>query len=215
MPADWIAADWPAPAGVIAGTTTRTGDFADLGLAGTPCWLRQVHGAGVVAAADYPEPPAADASFSHSSDSICAIRTADCLPVLLCSSDGRSVAAAHAGWRGLAGGVIENTVEKMALADTELMAWLGPAISQPCFEVGVEVRDAFVSVDAAADACFEANNRGRYQADLYGLARQRLARVGVTKVYGGGLCTYTDRERFFSYRRNADCGRMISLIALK
>ncbi|MCH9695088.1 MAG: peptidoglycan editing factor PgeF [Gammaproteobacteria bacterium] len=215
MPGNWITADWPAPAGVVAGTTTRTGDLAELALAATPCWLNQVHGAEVVAASNHDAPPSADASVSRSRDMSCVIRTADCLPVLLCAVDGSCIAAAHAGWRGLAAGVIENTVEKMAAADTEVMAWLGPAISQACFEVGGEVREAFVGVDAAAESCFQANERRRYQADLYGLARQRLARAGITKVFGGGLCTYSDSERFFSYRRDADCGRMISFIALK
>jgi len=215
MAGNWIAADWPAPANIIAGTTTKEIEFAELGLHGEPCWLSQVHGNTVVAADAYDVPPDADGSVGRCRDRICVIRTADCLPVLLCAVDASCIGAAHAGWRGLAAGVIENTVEKMAAADTELMAWLGPAISQPCFEVGGEVRDAFVRTDAAAVDCFEVNDRGRYQADLYALAQQRLRQAGVAKVYGGDLCTYSDSKRFFSYRRDADCGRMISFIALK
>ena len=143
------------------------------------------------------------------------VRTADCLPVLLCSTDGAVAAAAHAGWRGLAAGVIENAIAAMKIKDSgRILAWLGPAISQPAFEVGDEVRAAFVAQDVAAADCFERNSRGRWQADLYGLARQRLAAVGVTQIYGGGFCTYQDVERFYSYRRDPDCGRMVSFVAM-
>jgi len=143
------------------------------------------------------------------------VRTADCLPVLFCAIDGAGIAAAHAGWRGLAAGVLEATVASMVHDPGDLLAWMGPAISQPAFEVGGEVRQAFVTRDAAAANCFVANDRGRWQADLYELARRRLFAVGVTAVYGGGFCTFTDSERFFSYRRNPDCGRMTSFVALE
>jgi len=143
------------------------------------------------------------------------VRTADCLPVLFCSADGTEVAAAHAGWRGLAAGVLENTVAAMRSDVSNLLAWMGPAISQPNFEVGGEVRDAFLAHSVAAEACFEANARGRWQADLYGLARQRLAASGVKAIYGGGWCTFADSERFYSYRRNQETGRMVSFVALK
>ncbi len=215
MSTDWIAADWPAPESVVAGTVLRNGEIAALQLPGEPSWLQQVHGADVVAAGHYDVPPPADASIGQRSGDVCVVRTADCLPVLFCSSDGTEIAAAHAGWRGLAAGILEATVARMGHEASDLMAWLGPAISQPAFEVGGEVRDAFVELDAGAAGCFERNERGRWQADLYALAQRRLAAVGVGACYGGGLCTFADSERFYSYRRNADTGRMVSFIALK
>lgn len=214
MSADWIAPDWPAPHGVIAGTTLRTGHFASLTLPGEPCWLNQVHGAGVVAAGPYDTPPDADACVGRQTGDVCVVKTADCLPVLICSDDGGEVAAAHAGWRGLAAGIIEATIAAMAHAPRDLLVWMGPAISQPAFEVGDEVRVVFVEEDRAAAACFVANARGRWQADLYELARRRLAAIGVTRVYGGRFCTFADRERFYSFRRNPDCGRMVSFVAM-
>ena len=212
MPADWMPADWPAHDSIVAGTTLRTYTDDALPIAGQPCWLTQVHGATVVDARDYDEPPAADASANPLGGVVCVVRTADCLPALFCSGDGRTVAAAHAGWRGLAAGVLENTVAALPCNASELMVWLGPAISQQHFEVGDEVRAAFTSHDTAANAFFAANERGRWQADLYGLARQRLSDAGVTAVYGGGLCTFADRRRFFSYRRDSDSGRMVSFV---
>ena len=215
MTTGWIAADWPAPDNVIAGTTLRTGDIESVGLPGVPCWLNQVHGTRVVEVGNFDEPPDADASIGSRPADVCVVNTADCVPVLLCSSDGRVIGIAHAGWRGMAAGIIENTVAKMAHDPGELLAWLGPAISQRSFEVGDEVRDAFVEHDDAADSCFAINDRGRWQADLYGLARLRLSAAGVTDVYGGGWCTYSDQERFFSFRRQPRCGRLISFVALK
>lgn len=212
MKADWISADWPAPGTVIAGTTLRSGGVDALHVPGEPCWLNQVHGATVIVAAQYATPPDADASVSRSPGHVCVVRTADCLPVLFCSSDGTEIGAAHAGWRGLAAGILEATVAKMAHDSRDLVAWLGPAISQPAFEVGEEVRDAFVNKDSAAAGCFEANARGRWLADLYELARLRLNASGITRIYGGGFCTFADKARFFSYRRNPDCGRMISFV---
>jgi len=213
MSADWIAAAWPAPDSIIAGTTLRNGSIASLRLPGDPCWLKQVHGADVVAAGHYDSPPDADASVGRKVGDVCVVRTADCLPVLFCSTDGGEIAAAHAGWRGLAAGVLEATVANMAHAPRDLLVWMGPAISQPAFEVGGEVRDAFTAQDPGAADCFVANSRGRWQADLYELASRRLSALGVSRVYGGGLCTYADTERFFSYRRNPDCGRMTSFVA--
>ena len=213
MNSDWIAADWPAPGTVIAGTTLRSGSLESLRLPGEPCCLNQVHGANVVTAGRYVTPPNADASVSRMPGHVCVVRTADCLPVLFCSSDGTEIAAAHAGWRGLAAGILEATVAKMAHDPVDLIAWLGPAISQPAFEVGEEVKDAFVSQDPGAAGCFEANARGRWLADLYELARLRLLASGITGIYGGGFCTFADEKRFFSYRRNPDCGRMISFVA--
>jgi YfiH family protein len=132
----------------------------------------------------------------------------------MCSKDGGVFAAAHAGWRGLAAGVIETTISTLGVDPADLLVWLGPAISQAAFEVGDEVRDAFLANDPMASTCFEANARGRWQADLYGLARQRLEAAGVTAVSGGEFCTYSDEERFYSYRRDPDCGRLVSFIGL-
>lgn len=213
MSADWIAANWPAPASIIAGTTLRHGDIASLELPGEPCWLNQVHGANVIAVGPYESPPDADASVGRKAGDVCVVRTADCLPVLFCATDGSEIAAAHAGWRGLAAGVLEATVARMEHAPTDLLVWMGPAISQSAFEVGGEVRDAFTAQDPEAAGCFVANDRGRWQADLYGLASRRLSALGVGGLYGGGFCTFTDADRFFSYRRNPDCGRLISFVA--
>ena len=211
-----IRPHWPAPDNVVAGTTTILTDAAelprDLKL------LNQVHGAVVVSAErvrQAEKPLDADAVTGQRSGDLCAVRTADCLPVLFCSRDAAEIAAAHAGWRGLAAGVLENTVAAMSVPPTQLMAWLGPAISQKNFEVGSEVRDAFIAHDPRAAAYFERNERGRWQADLYGLARQRLATCGLQAVYGGQWCTFADADRFHSYRRNPECGRMVSYIHLK
>ena len=207
----WIAADWPAPVGVVAGTTLRDSDFA---LPGAPRWLNQVHGADVARWEDISagEAPDADAIVSARSDSLCVVRTADCLPVLLCAHDGSEVAAIHAGWRGLAAGVIEAAVGAMQTHPADLLAWFGPAISQPAFEVGQEVRAAFCAVSADAETAFVHNDRGRWQADLYLLGRQRLAMAGVSAVYGGGLCTHADPDRFYSYRRDGSTGRLLSFV---
>jgi YfiH family protein len=212
---DWIAADWAAPEHIIAGTTLRTANHAALPLPGKPCWLNQVHGSNVVTAGEYDVAPEADASVKGSDPFVCVVRTADCLPVLMCSGDGDRFGVGHAGWRGLAAGVIENTVAKLDVDPSSLLVWLGPAISQTAFEVGDEVREAFLAHDPNAGICFEANSRGRWQADLYALARQRLGAVGVEAVSGGGFCTYLDEDRFFSYRRDSECGRMVSFIGIK
>ena len=211
-----IDVDWPAPANVLAGTTTRLATIHDLppGVR----FLNQVHGAAVVSSARVQASAAsldADAVTGSEPGDYCAVRTADCLPVLFCSKSGDRIGAAHAGWRGLAAGVLENTVAAMSSPAGDLLAWLGPAISQANFEVGAEVRAAFIGHDPAADRHFLENPRGRWQADLYGLARQRLNACGVEAVYGGGWCTYGDEARFYSYRRAADTGRMVSFVALK
>ena len=207
-----IRADWPAPDGIVAGTTLRAGDFV---LPAAPQWLNQVHGTTVVHAGSPQfdaDPPAADAIIADRPGDICVVRTADCLPILLCSSDGKEIAAIHAGWRGLAAGIVEATVAALATANDQLMAWFGPAISQPAFEVGAEVKEAFVQKNVVAGAAFLENAQGRWQADLYGLARQRLEAVAVSQIFGGGLCTYADAERFYSYRRDGETGRMLSFI---
>ena len=211
-----ITPDWPAPENVVAGTTMRTA--ADDLLPEGVSFLNQVHGATVVTAETVrgsQEAVDADAVVGVEPGDICAVRTADCLPVLFCSADGRTIAAAHAGWRGLAGGVLENTVAAMQCQAGDLIAWFGPAISRANFEVGQDVRSAFIRTDPAAEVLFAANDRGRWQADLYGLARRRLHQCGVESIYGGGWCTFADDQRFYSYRRAAETGRMVSFVALK
>ncbi|KZE84900.1 peptidoglycan editing factor PgeF [Chromobacterium subtsugae] len=244
MPAEtWLAADWPAPARVRTLATTRQGGvsqapYASLNLGAhvgdapdavaanrarlrdelpaEPAWLNQVHGVAVAdAAALRGAAPDADASFARAPGVVCAVMTADCLPVLLCDDAGRAVAAAHAGWRGLCDGVIEATVAAMALPPAGLMAWLGPAIGPDAFEVGAEVRQAFLARAPAAASAFIDIGEGKYLADIYALARQRLQAAGVERVYGGDFCTVIDRERFFSYRRDRITGRMASLIWLQ
>ena len=180
-------------------------------------WLEQVHGAQVVsaeAACAAATPPQADASVATTPQVACAVMTADCLPVLFCEAHGRVVAAAHAGWRSLVGGVLEATVAHMDAPPQTVMAWLGPAIGPQAFEVGEDVRRAFLAEDADCGAAFvAAATPGKWWADLYALARRRLARAGVAQVYGGGLCTVADETRFFSWRRDAGrTGRMVSLI---
>ncbi|WIM06425.1 MAG: peptidoglycan editing factor PgeF [Candidatus Nitricoxidivorans perseverans] len=205
-----ILPDWPAPSGVRALTTTRHAALPDTPDA--PRWLRQVHGIVCVAAETALPQTEADASVTRRPGVVCAVRTADCLPVLLCDDEGAVVAAAHAGWRGLAAGVIESTVREMALPGERLMAWLGPAIGPEHFEVGGEVREAFLAADPGAAGAFAARGGDKWLCDLYALARRRLAAMGVLRVHGGGLSTFGDPARFFSYRRDRETGRMASLI---
>ena len=185
--------------------------------AGAPVWLNQVHGTRVINAASVvgAQPPDADASFSRLPGVVCAVMTADCLPVLFCDAGGMVVAAAHAGWRGLLAGVLEETVAAMGVPGEEILAYLGPAIGPQAFEVGDEVRSSFVAVDVKAAQAFQPAAEGKWLADLYLLARQRLARKGLTRVYGGTDCTFSDAERFYSYRRDGQTGRMASLIWLE
>ena len=246
----FIEPDWPAPANVLALSTCRQGGhstatFASLNLghhvgdsaaavtanrgilaaalpAGTDIqWLSQVHGTRVVAAGQDSEYPQADAAWSRHTHKACAVLTADCLPVLFCSTSGDRVAAAHAGWRGLLDGVLEATVAAMDVNPDQILAWMGPAIGPQAFEVGREVRDQYLAAAPATDkalveACFlpSAASPGHYLADLYALARLRLRTVGVTAVFGGGYCTFSDSQRFFSYRRDGQTGRMASLILI-
>lgn len=237
----WLTPDWPAPANVRACVTTRAGgvslepfDSFNLGdhvgddpvavaenrrrltaeLGCQPAWLSQVHGIDVVEA-DPSVVSTADASWSATRGIACTIMTADCLPALFCDRAGTRVGAAHAGWRGLAGGVLEATVDAMGLAPVELLVWLGPSIGPQAFEVGPEVREAFLKGHAEAEHAFlPSANAGKYMADIYELARIRLAVKGVTAVYGGDFCTFTDTEDFYSYRRNACTGRLASLVWL-
>ena len=179
-------------------------------------WLEQVHGTEVIRATGADNYPEADASICREPGIACAVMTADCLPVLLCDRAGTVVAAAHAGWRGLLDGVVEATIDAMGEPPGELMAWFGPAIGPHAFEVGPEVQAAFTAQDAAAIACFapSLNREGHFLADIYSLACQRLTRAGLGAIYGGGECTLTDQGRFFSYRRDGQCGRMATLITL-
>jgi YfiH family protein len=263
----WVEPDWPAPAGVRALSTLRSGGVSlapyaslnlgahvgdlpeavaenrrrlalEAGLPTEPVWLAQVHGTSVidldavhrdatgiganpvntagdrelagraVSAALGP----ADAAFTRQAGRVCAILTADCLPVLLTEESGGVVAAAHAGWRGLAGGVIEATVRALRVPPERLMAWLGPAIGPKHFEVGAEVREAMLNEDSGAEGAFTLNARGRFMADLGALVRRRLAALGVARIYGGGQCTHADAERYFSHRRDGVTGRQATLI---
>jgi len=188
-----------------------------LQLPAEPRWLEQVHGTTVLDAAEpvrAGEVPVADAAWCSQPGVVCAVLTADCLPVLLCDVTGRYVAALHAGWRGLAAGVIEQTIDAMQQPGETLLAWLGPAIGPVAYQVGDEVRDAFLGHDKEAEAAFQSGPDGSWTADLYRLARQRLAERGVTAIYGGYECSFTDAERFFSYRREGVTGRMATLIWL-
>ncbi len=241
MSMDWLRAEWPAPPGVQAGTTYRSGgrstgayeslnlaahvdDDANIvnanrqqfiehcGLPAAPSWICQVHGTRVATDPLPGEYPEADAIVSRQRQTVCAVLTADCLPVVFATSDGTEIAVAHAGWRGLLHGVLEAVVNDMQAPAAAIVAWLGPAISQPAFEVGDEVREQFVALHPASQRFFDANTNDRWQADLYGLARHRLALAGVRQVFGGGLCTFSDAEAFFSYRRDGQCGRMATFV---
>lgn len=212
-----IVPAWAAPATVqafqtVRGTGPLDGVRDTLGLPSEPCWLEQVHGAGVVRPDIGEQGLVADAAVTDRPGVVLAVRTADCLPVLFADRAGSGVGAAHAGWRGLAAGVLEATVAALGVAPESLVAWFGPAIGQPAFEVGPEVRAAFVDGDPATAACFAAGRGDRWHADLTALARHRLAAVGVTSVFGGVGCTYSEPERFFSYRRDRETGRMAALI---
>jgi YfiH family protein len=184
------------------------------GLPAEPHWLKQVHGT-AVADLDALDLGAADAAFTRRRGRVCAILTADCLPIVLAAASGDLVAAAHAGWRGLAGGVIEATVGALAVPPESLLAWLGPAIGPLHFEVGGEVREALLAADSGAAAAFVPNSRGRFMADLAALARRRLVGLGVKRIYGGGNCTFADAGRFFSHRRDGVTGRQATLIWLE
>lgn len=239
----FLIPDWPAPARVRAVMTTRAGGVSlgpyasfNLGrscgddlesvlenrrrlsrtlvLPSDPCWLKQVHGSRVVRLPEHEPTPEADASFTTQTGAVCVVQAADCLPVLFCDDGAGVVAAAHAGWRGLAAGVLENTVRALPAAPATLMAWLGPAIGPTAFEVGAEVREAFVKSDAGAASAFRAVEGGKYFADLFALARRRLAAAGVVRIYGGGACTVSDPVRFFSHRRDRLSGRMAALVWL-
>lgn len=186
-------------------------------LPAAPAWLEQVHGNVVVDASDAGEVPRADASFATQAGRVCVIQTADCLPVLLTDTAGQVVAAAHAGWRGLAGGVLQNTIAKMrAVTGNDILAWLGPAIGPQQFEVGNEVRQVFLDIDPAAEqAFFASRSADKYLADIYQLARLAMGKLGVDRIAGGDYCTVRQSAQFYSYRRDQKTGRMASLIWIR
>ena len=211
-----IRPDWPAPPHVRAVMTTRNTVDAELRvlLPGEPAWLRQVHGTRVIDLDPPGDGREGDASITRVRGRVCAVKAADCMPVLLVDENATVIGAAHAGWRGLCAGVIENTVEAMGIAGGRLLAWLGPAIGPKVYEVGDEVRAAFLARDAAAQAAFTPARPGHWLLDLYAVARQRLRSSGVQRIFGGGYCTYSEPERFYSYRRDRTSGRMAALIWL-
>jgi len=239
-----LSPSWPAPPCVCAASTTRasghsTGPFQSfnlgahvgddpeavvrnrthlrqaLALPSEPLWLRQVHGCRVVDGDNFVPADPADAVVAREAGIVCAVLTADCLPVLFCDRQSTRVAAAHAGWRGLAAGVLEATVSALKTDPHQVLAWIGPGIGRERFEVGDEVRDVFVRADSGAASLFRPSSAGRWLADLSALARRRLQSAGIEAVYGGSWCTFSEPEHFFSYRREARTGRMASLIWIR
>lgn len=239
----FIQPDWPAPANVRAFTTLRSvghskvpfdkfnlayhvGDNEKdvqanrellknlLNLPNEPFWLEQTHSTIVLPITEKSTDKKGDASFTNQAKQVCVIMTADCLPILICNRKGTYVAAIHAGWRGLADGIIEKTLQAMNLSSDDMMAWLGPAIGSKVYEVGAEVRERFIANDIEANQAFvPSKNEGRWLADLYALAKLRLYKQNISAIYGGEYCTYSDKDRFFSYRRDGNqTGRMASLI---
>ncbi len=242
MKPEFIIPNWPAPPNVRTLQTTRDGGvstspYASLNLGdhvgdapaavaenrrllrahlpADPLWLKQVHGTRCLDAAMAQPGDEADATFARQQGKVCAVLTADCLPVLFCDVAGSVVAAAHAGWRGLAAGILESTVAAMGVPGGDLMVWLGPAIGPENFEVGGEVREAFITHDAAAAAAFAARPHGKWLCDIHVLARQQLAALGVCRITSADFCTVRDADRFYSYRRDGTTGRMASLIWLE
>ena len=237
----WLEPDWPAPPGVRAAITLRGGGVSAppydtlnlaahvgddpaavaenrrrvarvLRLPAEPVWLTQVHGCRVADASRAATGCEADAAFADGPGQVCAVLTADCLPLLVTDRAGAQVAAVHAGWRGLAAGVVEAALDRFRGAAEDLVVWLGPAIGPRAFEVGAEVREVFVAPDPDAAACFVATRPGHWLADIYALARRRLSRFGAGFVGGGGYCTVSEAARFYSYRRDGFTGRMASLV---
>lgn len=240
----WIVPEWPAPSRVRALSTLRGGgvscapyDTFNLAehvgddrhavtvnrqrlitaaaLPSMPLWLKQVHGAHTIHAGEVAGTVSADACFTDRPAQVCAILTADCLPLLICDTQGRRVCALHAGWRGLVNGVVEAAVTALGMPGRDLMAWMGPAIGPDNFEVGDEVRTRFMSADRDSLHAFRPSPQGRWLADIYQLTRLRLERQGVGHIYGAKWCTVSDPERFYSYRRDGKTGRMASMIWLQ
>jgi YfiH family protein len=238
---DLIIPDWPAPRWIKAYTTTRHGGFSQapfdslnvslrvgdnpacviknrqllqssLGLKQQPLWLKQVHGNTVISADHLTNTLAADAIYSKNQQTVCAVQTADCLPLLICSVSNYCIAAVHAGWKGLSNGILENAILALECPPRDLLVWLGPAIGPQAFIVGEDVVQAFISKDHATQTAFHDIGHNKWRANLYALAKQRLNKLGINTVYGGKYCTYTDPKRFFSYRRDQVTGRMLSFI---
>ena len=238
-----ISPDWPAPGNVHAWSTFRAGGVSEapydqlnladhvgddkhavsrnrqllkqsLALPAEPCWLEQVHGIDVIEASTAMENSVADGSFTSKPGCVCVVMTADCLPVLLCDKQGTVIAAVHAGWRGLLQGVIPAAVEKLQVQNDQILAWLGPAIGPQSFEVGREVKEAFLDADLNNGGAFLPSTAGHFVANLYQLAELQLKRLGINDVYGQKWCTYQDKAHYFSYRRDGVTGRMASLIWL-
>lgn len=238
---DLIIPEWPAPHWIKAYATTRTGGFShasynslnlathvgdnqddvsknrqllkkNLHLKKPITWLEQVHGNTAISADHPPSSLAADAIYSKTTQTVCAVQTADCLPLLVCSSSSYCVAAIHAGWKGLSNGIIETTIDALALPPSDILVWLGPAIGPQAFIVGKEVFQSFLTKDRAAESAFQPIENNLWQANLYELAKQRLNKRGINSIYGGDYCTFSDKLRFFSYRRDHITGRMLSLI---
>jgi len=237
----WITPDWPAPQQVHAASTCRTGGFSQgkfaslnlaqhvsddmahvlanreliknkLSLPSNPVWLQQTHSTQVVCADFIKGAIEADASYTRRKNIVCTILTADCLPLLLCNQQGTYIAAIHAGWRGLLTGIIENTL--LTAPTSQLFAWLGPAIGSQCFEIGTELRTAFLDKSSDFSDAFKALSNDKYLADIYQIARIILKKHGVQAIYGGHHCTFTEVDHFYSYRREGQTGRMASLIWL-
>lgn len=238
---NWLPADWPAPAHVHAGTTTRIGGFSrnayasfnladrvgddehavlknrrllrrELDLPEEPCWLQQVHGASVIDIGTGYTPRTADGSHSDRAGQVCAILTADCLPLLLCNRNGTEIAAAHVGWRGLCANIITRALEKFTCQKSELLAWLGPAIGARHYETGDEVHSACLDLIDNAGSAFEPTRPGHWLTSLQQLARLQLQQQGIVNIYGGTHCTFSEAEYFYSYRRDGVTGRCVSLI---
>ncbi len=235
----WIKADWPAPANVHALTTLRSGGYSQgafdsfnlaahvgdddhhvshnrqllkdiLALPAEPLWLNQIHSHQVVSADQQTSAVQADAAFSNLPGKVCVVMTADCLPLLVTTADGQSIAAIHAGWRGLLAGVIEHTLAAMPAGDK--LVWLGPAIGPKQFQVGDDVRQAFVEKNPQWASAFQRQKEGKWLMDIYSAARQILHEKGIQRVFGGRFCTVNESDSFFSYRRDGKTGRMASLI---
>lgn len=242
MSLEYIFPDWPAPNNIACVTTTRAGGYStntynslnlglhvedheadvnknrslikdDLQLPAEPIWLNQIHGTKVLnVSGECPKNVTADAAYTNEIGVVCAVLTADCLPVLFCDQAGENIAVAHAGWRGLLNGVLENTIHALPVENNKIMCWLGPAIGPNKFEVGEEVVKEFVEKDARHKNAFQVQSNLKYLADIYQLAENILGFTGVQEMYGGKYCTYTEEEKFYSYRRDGQTGRMATLI---
>lgn len=241
----YIFPNWPAPKNVKAASTTRTEGHStapydsfnlgfgtednpenvkknrqqlrdELQLPSEPIWLHQIHSNHVIQASKNLNRPEADATYTTEPKLVCVVMTADCMPVLICNHQGTKVAAVHAGWRGLAAGIIEATLKAMKISSEDALVWLGPAIGSHAFEVGEDVVQQFLQIDFKAQLAFQPKDNKKWLGDLYLLAKQRLAKQGIAQVYGEGFCTFTDQQRFFSHRRDKGItGRMATLIWLE